>query len=150
MRIKYSTPIKLDIGSGKNKKEGYTGIDILDRGQEIVWDVRYGIPVPDNSVEKIRTTHFVEHIEDKYLTKLISEIIRVCKNETEVFIACPHSDFKEAYFPCHLSLWNELKIKGICLDTFNLKTVGKNPGVLEIKEMSKNGIELNCTLIVKK
>lgn len=149
-RIKYSHPLKLDIGCGKHKKEGYTGIDILDRGQEILWDIRGGIPVPDDSVVEVRTSHFVEHLEVKDLKKFFDELIRVCQNGCEILITCPHADTAEARFPCHLSFWEEKTIDGICQDSSNLLQSGEYPGKFEKIEATKQGIELISRLKVLK
>jgi len=135
---------KIELGCGVSKRDGFTGIDILDRDQEILWDLRNGIPIPDNSVNEIFSSHFVEHLEEKDIEFLIDEIVRVCKRGAEILIVCPHSDSQEAYFPQHLSLWNEKKVKGICQSTFNRKEI--IGGYLEEIDVRREGIEIHIKL----
>lgn len=72
-------PIKLDIGCGKVKKEGVIGIDAIDFGQDMVHDVRNGIPFADNSVDSIESSHFVEHLTGQERVAFFNECYRVLK-----------------------------------------------------------------------
>ncbi len=56
--------LKLDLGCGQHKREGYIGVDIADgEGVDIVHDLRqYPWPWKDRSVAAIHTSHYVEHI----------------------------------------------------------------------------------------
>ena len=45
--------MKIDMGCGVNKPEGYVGIDLLETA-DIRYDLREGIPLDDNSVEEVR------------------------------------------------------------------------------------------------
>lgn len=145
MRIKYELPLKIDLGSGLHPKAGYTGIDILDQGQGIVWDVRKGIPLPDNSVEEVYSSHFVEHLENKDLGQLFQEMLRVCKDEAKIFIKCPHDKRIEAHYLCHYSLWSEDKVKGIVDGQ-----MAHENGHFKIINMKTEGLELSFQLKVKK
>ena len=147
MRITYTAPIKLDLGCGAKKKEGYTGVDMVDFGQEIVFDVRNGIPVPDDSVEDLFSSHFVEHLEERDIFMLFSEFLRICKDGAEIKIICPEASTEEAYFDCHRSLWHEKRIRGICRGKEGIKEVD---GYFEIVDFHTAGIEMICTLKVIK
>jgi hypothetical protein len=138
-------PIMLDLGCGENKKEGYIGLDFMDFGQEIKWDITEGIPLPDDSVSELFSSHFVEHIEDKYLNDLIHEMIRVCKDESVIEVRCPRADTNEAYFTSHLSLWDERRVRGICMGQKH-----HWPGHLELIEFENVGIEIRFKLRVIK
>ena len=142
-RANYEIPLKIDIGCSDKCKNGYVGIDIEDRGQQVVWDVRQGLPFPDNSVEEIHSSHFIEHIEDIDLMVLIPEILRVCKNGTEVYFICPESNHIEAYYKSHVSLWNEQKVKGVFFGETNF-------GRFEFIEIKKEGMEISWKLKVIK
>lgn len=52
--------MKLDIGCGEFKREGYTGVDpyIETDIQAFMW----ALPLPDDSVEEIYTSHALEHV----------------------------------------------------------------------------------------
>jgi hypothetical protein len=61
----------------------------------------------------------MEHIpagEDLYF--ILSEIWRVCKNRARVKIITPHSNCQLAFFPDHLSFWNEEVLYAIVDDPF--------------------------------
>lgn len=104
---------RLDLGCGKNKHG--VGIDLHDFGQEIVWDLTKGIPLPDNSVKSIYTSHFLEHVSDVDMWQLFNEIIRVCVGGAIMEVKLPHKDSTEAYFVNHVSLWDERKVQAIVL-----------------------------------
>ncbi len=144
-KIQYDStkPIYLDIGCKDKKKPGYIGLDILNLGQEIVWDVTEGLPFPDGSVSGIYCSHFLEHIENKDIQDIFIEFHRISKSGAEIEIRTPHSGNTEAYFACHLSLWNEARINGIVRGLAGLCKFG-------IKELQKIGNELVATLIVEK
>ena len=104
-----SYPVKIDLGCGflrYKEKEGYIGIDILDYGQEIVWDLRSGIPLPDNSVSAIFTCHFLEHIPFQMVKPLMKEVWRVSIPDAEMFIRLPHRENVWANYAGHLSMWD--------------------------------------------
>ena len=133
---------KIDIGCGKNKRDGFVGIDMVDFGQEILWDVRDGIPLPDDSVSCIYTSHFVEHLSNEELDDLFYEMTRVCTGTIE--IRCPHAETDEAKFVCHNSLWDEQRIRGI---EHGLRT---SENTLEIISIEREGINLIAKLKVCK
>ena len=59
--------IKLDIGCGKNKKEGFVGVDIDPNSKADIIASALDLPLKDNSVDEIQSLHLVEHFfpEDK-------------------------------------------------------------------------------------
>lgn len=133
-------PIKLDIGCGKGKIDEHIGFDVLDFGQEIVWNINDGIPLPDNSVSAIFTSHFVEHLKIDELANFFSEVVRVAINEAPFEIWCPHSDTIQAHYLCHYSFWDEDAIKGIVEDCPNL----------ELLETRREGYHFIAKLKIKK
>lgn len=88
--------IKIDLGCGPSKKEGYIGIDILEFPEiDFVADFNNGLPfIPDNSVDEIISSHLLEHIEN--LEFFLSEIHRVLKPNGIKKIIVPH--FSNPYF----------------------------------------------------
>ena len=134
---------KLDIGCRTAKKQGFTGLDIKDYDQEIVWNVKEGIPLADNSIEEIYCSHFIEHLEDKDLLDFFIELYRICKHGAIIQFIMPHSDSHEAYYLTHLSKWNENKFKGI----FRGLRAGCQFVIIEMKRV---GIELHTKVKVSK
>ena len=142
-RLNYKMPLKIDIGCKTNKKPGFQGIDILDFGQEVVWNVNEGLPFPDDTVQEIYCSHFLEHLKVEQIQDFFLEMHRVCKEGSRIEIKVPHSDTIESYFSCHFTRWNENRIEGIMR--------GLNASfTFDIKKMSRKNIELLVILIVKK
>lgn len=136
----FTFPIKLDLGCGKGKIDGYVGLDCNDYGQEIVWDANQGIPLPNDSVDAFHSSHFLEHIRWEEMSNLLSEIVRVCKHGTPLQIIVPHGDTKEAFYLCHYTRWNEQVVHGIVADQPNLKLVA----------LGRRDIHFDITLSVHK
>lgn len=79
--IKENTGIRLDIGCGGNKQEGFVGLDIRPLpGVDIVHNVtKFPWPLPDECVTLAVASHLVEHIPpfapDPRLTGLIEFLL---------------------------------------------------------------------------
>ena len=144
LRVNYTLPIRLNLGSFDTKITGFIGMDVLDCGQEVVWDATYGLPFPDNSVVEIVSSHFIEHIADYDLLNLFNEILRVCQNGAVLSFQCPHCDSTEAYYMDHVSFWNERKIQGFCQGYASL------PRHFDILVNKHEGRDLNFQLRVIK
>ena len=70
--------LKLDLGCGGNKKQGFVGVDIRPvPGVDIVTDLSTPWPWGDNSVEEIYCSHFVEHLDRKGRIHFVNELYRV-------------------------------------------------------------------------
>ena len=83
------SPIRVDLGCGARKREGCIGIDQSPLvGADIVWDLEKGIPLEDNCVDEVYSSHFFEHIGN--LIFLFQEVYRVCKNGAGVQIVVPY------------------------------------------------------------
>lgn len=100
--------IKLDVGCGdkfhnaKSKgREGYIGIDIMEYGQEILWDFdKDGLPLPDNSCSNIFCSHVIEHVVDAI--GLLNEMWRVLEPGGELHLICPEKLNESAYLLHHI------------------------------------------------
>ena len=107
------SPYKLDCGCSNRKKEGYIGIDIDEWGQEVRWDLRDGIPFPDDSVEDINVCHVLEHFTNQEAKAFIREAQRVLVNNGTLTARHPHVKHPTAFYPDHESFWNEQKVESI-------------------------------------
>ncbi len=74
-----SGKIKLDIGCGKNKLAGYTGIDINPNSDADIVASALAVPFEDESVDEIYSAHIVEHFSPSEAQKFFDEIYRVLK-----------------------------------------------------------------------
>ncbi len=73
--LKEDRPIRLELGSRPRQgMEAWTSID-LDNGADIQFDLRQPLPFPDNSVDEIYSSHFLEHFT--YPTPML-DLLRNC------------------------------------------------------------------------
>lgn len=115
-KLRKKTTILLEIGSGDNK--GVNGWTTLDSswGADLQWDLRNGIPFPDNSLDKIYASHVFEHIPFAGLQAMIRECWRVLKPEGSLSVCVPNARLyidayiSGAYFRDQASFWKS----GIC------------------------------------
>lgn len=85
--LSMNKPIYLELGSG-NKREGWLTLD-LNFGADIIRDVTKGLPFPDNSVEKVYCSHFLEHFYHHDLINLLTEVKRILKPGGSFFVVVP-------------------------------------------------------------
>ena len=115
--------LKLNIGCGKEKKDGYIGIDIQDFGQEILRDIdNTYLPFQDNSVDEIFCKHTFEHLSNSKF--VLEEFARVLRTGGRAFIIVPHKDNDGAYVFNHKKYFskesfgkvNQFNINGLLLN----------------------------------
>ena len=91
-------PLRLDIGCGKTTPEGWQGVDAIDFGQKHVHDVREGLNwLADNSVDEVRSSHFVEHLTGAERIIFFNELYRVMKPKATALIVTPNWTHSCAY-----------------------------------------------------
>jgi Methyltransferase domain len=101
------TTVKVDLGCGRAKRDGFIGIDHLPLpGVDIVTDLNKGIPLENDSVDYLVASHSLEHLEE--LPLIISEIFRIMKDRSLVTIVAPYATtlLNDAN-PYHLKTFNE-------------------------------------------
>lgn len=82
--------IRLNLGSGAIKgNKLWTTVDLV--GADINWDLKNGIPLPDNSVNEVYCSHLLEHIPYTGLIKFLLEINRVLKPGGLFKVAVPNA-----------------------------------------------------------
>lgn len=98
-----NSPINLEIGAGDRKgKIGWITIDI-DENADISWDLKFGIPLNNNSVKKIYSSHFMEHLTYKEGQVLLDECLRVLVSGGVFSVCVPNSKiYIEAYANDHV------------------------------------------------
>jgi ubiquinone/menaquinone biosynthesis C-methylase UbiE len=89
--------LKLDLGCGKNAREGFVGVDQIDFGQPIVADLRQKWPWEDNSVDEVHCSHFIEHLTGEQRIHFVNELYRVLKPEGKALMIAPHWASARAY-----------------------------------------------------
>ena len=114
----YPSPLKLDIGCGKNKKEGYLGVDTIGfEGVDFVLDLvakdyrspNGGIAYPakghlykawlweTETVDEVHCSHFLEHLTGAERIHFFNELHRVMKKDAKALIVVPHWRSGRAY-----------------------------------------------------
>lgn len=111
--LEIEEPIKLNLGCGTEKTKGWTGIDVRDIGQDVIWDLRDGIPFPDESVEEVYSCHFLEHLNEDEVEDLLCEILRVLKKGKLTRHRLPHVQHNTAFYMGHKTFWNEARIEAL-------------------------------------
>lgn len=88
----------LEIGAGYKKgRKGWVTLDMND-SCDLYWDLRRGIPFPDNSLDKIYSSHFFEHLTYKQAQILLKDCIRALKDGGLFSICVPNARmYIEAY-----------------------------------------------------
>lgn len=88
--------MKLDIGCGKNKRDGFTGIDRREfPGVDIIHDIcSFPWPIETASVDEVHCSHVLEHLDhnrhNPERVKFMNELYRVMMPETKALIITPH------------------------------------------------------------
>jgi SAM-dependent methyltransferase len=89
--------LKLDLGCGTTKRDAsYVGVDVLAApGVDVVGDAMEVLrALPDDRVEEIYSSHFLEHVDD--LPSLVREVARVLVVGGRCTGAVPH--FSNPYY----------------------------------------------------
>jgi hypothetical protein len=94
---------KLDLGCGPNKREGFIGVDRREfPGVDRIVDLTTTPwPWPDNSVEEVYCSHFLEHLDhnahNPQRVRFMNELYRVMKVGGKATIITPHWCSNRAY-----------------------------------------------------
>jgi predicted SAM-dependent methyltransferase len=103
--LKQRAEILVEVGAGDVAgKNGWVTIDITDHC-DIYWDLRKGIPFPDQSVTKIYSSHFFEHLSFRETQKFLAECRRALAPGGKFLICVPNA-----------RIWLEAYVKGTTLD----------------------------------
>ena len=136
-------PLKVDLGAGQYPKEGYIRADFDPDGSDICWDFTQGIPLPNDSVNDLYTSHFLEHFTETDAHYIMMEIFRVCMNGAKLEIRVPHANTPQGKLPCHYRLIDEDRLTGIAL--WFSDGVG-----FKLEKMWRDGIHLSAIYTILK
>jgi len=86
-------PCKINIGAGAWNKDGWLTLDCYIKA-DVQVDLRTFTPLPivNDVVEKVFSSHCIEHIEDPHLEFLLKELYRIMKPGAIVRLACPDAE----------------------------------------------------------
>lgn len=94
-----TTTLRLDIGCGKNKREGFVGVDQykMDGVDHVLKVGTAKWPWGDNSVDEVNASHFVEHLTSDERVHFYNEAFRVMKPGAKMTVVTPHWASNRAY-----------------------------------------------------
>lgn len=115
--VKKENLLKLDLGCGPNKREGFEGVDVhpfkgvdhvldlvewdptvLSDGSKIVKPAGFrSWPWEDGSVGEVWCSHFLEHLEPKERIHFVNELYRVMAIDAVAHFWVPHWNSGRAY-----------------------------------------------------
>lgn len=89
-----ATALKLNLGCGQSKMDGFTGVDISpDCGADIVHDLAmFPWPFEDDSVDEAYAAHFLEHLPGLDRMPFMNELWRVLKEDATATIITPYGN----------------------------------------------------------
>ena len=128
---------RLELGCGNKKHWRHDcnlRLDKIDFGQDIVWDLLNGIPLPDNFCSYIYTSHTFEHLPQDRIVDVMNECWRVLMPEGELWVVVPHMDQPRAYIPVHITRFNTL--------SFDFFTKEANPDYENISDGSAMTVKM--------
>ena len=84
--------MRLNIGSGGKKLEGYVNVDAEPMTEpDVVCNIGHDRwPFDDDSVDEVVAEHILEHLTTPELFHCMKEMYRVCRNEATVGLRLPH------------------------------------------------------------
>lgn len=97
--------MRVDLGCGGHKPEGWMGIDRRPGpGVDVVHDLRDGIPLSYGEADQLRARDFFEHMPDPIF--IFNECWRVLKAGGELFLEVPRAPHVDAFKdPTHISFF---------------------------------------------
>ncbi|MFA5155630.1 MAG: methyltransferase domain-containing protein [Patescibacteria group bacterium] len=104
--------MKLNLGCGRKKLDGFTGVDrIKTPAVDVIHDLNvFPYPFPDNSAEEIVMDNVLEHLDD--VVKVMTEIYRLAAPDALVRIYVPYFKSNSAFTdPTHRHFFSETSFK---------------------------------------
>ena len=106
-------PLRLDLGCGTNKKEGFLGCDQHQfPGVDVVMNLTTRWPWKDNAVDEAHMSHALEHFTGPQRVQIFNELHRVMKPGAIATIITPYwcsnrayGDFTHAWPPVSEALY---------------------------------------------
>ena len=115
--------VKLSLGCGREKKEGFVGLDKQDFGWNKIWDATTDqIPMGDSTVNFIEMENMLEHIERKYWIFMFNECHRVLKPGGKLEIVTP-----DAAKSMELAMQDPTHVSFVIRGTFTQYMTGARP-----------------------
>jgi predicted SAM-dependent methyltransferase len=96
-------PTRVQIGGGSHHIDGFYNIDVAPPA-DLLWDIREGIPLHDNSVDVLFSEHFLEHIDYPHSAKLYArEAHRILTPGGQVITGVPDAAYFLNHYPADIT-----------------------------------------------
>lgn len=80
--------MKLNIGCGKDLKEGYVNLDVVNYGGNQIHDLnKFPYPFEENTFDEIYASHILEHLDNFHNS--VTELYRIAKPDALIFVFAP-------------------------------------------------------------
>lgn len=99
--------LRLDIGCGSLKREGFVGVDILDVADYQCDIASERLPFPDSSASHVFSSHCLEHIPPAQLAHVFREFTRVAQDGALLELWHPFAMHRDAFIFDHKNFLNE-------------------------------------------
>lgn len=95
--------LKLDLGAGQNKREGFTGVDIAPTSDIQADLFKFPWPFKTASVSEAFASHFFEHVPQQLRGKFMDELWRVLVTGGQATFITPYwSSMRAVQDPTHM------------------------------------------------
>ena len=85
--------MKINVGSGTKRMDGYINIDIRDLPEvDYVHDLEKPLPYPDNTIDEVYAEDVLEHFSFKKTNNIFKDWVRVLKTGGVITIIVPNVD----------------------------------------------------------
>lgn len=108
--------LRVNIGSGGQAPNGWIELDIRrHQSGNIPWDIRYGLPFSDDSVQYIYASHVLEHMDyGSDAPRLLKDCVRCLQPEGRIRIVVPDArKFIQAYLCEDGTGWSAVGMKDL-------------------------------------
>jgi hypothetical protein len=130
--------MKLHIGCGQDKKEGYLNVDSSSQVKpDKVWNLeKTPLPFKDNSVQEVVANHVLEHIIN--FVPLMHDLWRICKKGATIKIKVPfYSAWGQFNDPTHVRFFSPFTFNYFSKGTYSHE-VGCDRDLFKIKKVKIN------------
>jgi autotransporter strand-loop-strand O-heptosyltransferase len=90
-------PIWLNLGSGIRRLDGYVNVDLYDSTADVMADIR-ALPYKDGTVDKVHSSHVLEHFSHNETFPLLRHWYDVLKDDGQFEIHVPNLEYVVDYW----------------------------------------------------